>query len=117
MNKTSEQLVSELSEKLGTTAEHLWGVLVAQAPIEASLFAGFALLMIAGLYFSLKYVEKKTVINEEWDSDFSFIAWVLLSIYGLVTLLFSIDAISTIITVIFNPEFWALQQILQAANQ
>jgi hypothetical protein len=73
--------------------------------------------MIAGLYFSFKYIQKKTIINDEWDSDAYFIAWVLLSLYGLLTLLFSIDAIATIITVIFNPEFWALQQILQAANQ
>ena len=28
MNDKTEQLVRELAEKLGTTVEHLWGVLV-----------------------------------------------------------------------------------------
>ncbi len=34
MDEQIEKLLRELAEKLGTTAEHLWGVLMRQAPIS-----------------------------------------------------------------------------------
>ena len=43
MNEATAKLIEELAAKLGTTAEHLWGVLVRQAPISATVSAALTL--------------------------------------------------------------------------
>lgn len=35
MNEGTERLLTQLAEKLGTTTEYLWAVLLKQAPIDA----------------------------------------------------------------------------------
>ena len=122
MNEQTEKLILELAEKLGTTAEHLWGVLVKQAQINAAIDL---LIMIVVLGISLvwyRLVKSKTtkppISNDdpypyaEWSDEFAIIAWTLLAIWGVGALIALLCTISTVATALMNPEYWAIKQIL-----
>lgn len=117
MNETTEKLIRELADKLGTTTEHLWGVLVRQAAIEA--YSSIAILVIlgvmAGVCFGVAALTWKNLIKA--PNDESYIPLIFISV-GVVTLVgFAMSLLanfSTILSCLFNPEYWALQQILKA---
>jgi len=108
MNKETIELINRLADKLGTTAEHLWGVLIVQARINA--YEDIAILAFwgaASLLFSLLFWKAN---KDEWEyTDVIVGVWIVVlicaGIYGLM-------AVPEIITCLANPEYWALQQIL-----
>lgn len=121
MNDKTLDLLTRLADKFGTTAEHLWGVLVKQAKIAAVLdFASTAILiviLIAAVRFVKSKTTKRTPDNygrrtSEWDEDGAIIAWVVTVIAGLMTCAAIYANLSNGITAAFNPEYWALKQIL-----
>jgi hypothetical protein len=122
MNETAEKLVRELAEKLGTTAEHLWGVLMRQAPITAATDSVTAAIMIGTLWALYRLVRMKTIKppksdddrypSAEWSQEGAFMSWLILAIYALLTLVTVFYAIGTVITTTMNPEYWVLKQLL-----
>jgi len=122
MNETTEQLVRELAEKFGTTTEHLWAVLLKQAPITAATDTLIMLIMLAVLWAGYKLIKSKTTEppkteedrypRAEWDSEGESIAWAILAIYAIITLIMVCCTISHVITATMNPEYWALKQLL-----
>ena len=122
MNEKTEQLVRELAEKLGTTAEHLWSVLMKQAPITAATDSVIAVIMIGVLWAFYRLVRSKTSVppkseddrypSAEWREEGAFLAWLILSIYGAITVVVVCCTISTVVTATMNPEYWALKQLL-----
>ncbi len=48
MSEKTEQLLRELAQKLGTTAEHLWGVLIKQAYVDSII--GIIVFTLAALF-------------------------------------------------------------------
>ena len=107
-------VIEKMAAKLEVPVTHLWGVMVKQAaiyPYVAMLEIAF---LIAGLivfrYSINKYIEydnKKRY--PEGASGFLnpvyFIAAIALAVVIAATM-------STVITAIFNPEYWALMQIM-----
>ena len=110
------ELLKELAEKLGTTVEHLWGVLLVQAQVQMIillvLFVGTILSFISWLpYF--RWVMKKEL--NDWDAEEGIFAFVVLIIWGIITgclIIVSFVSIETFVTVIKNPEYFALQKVL-----
>ena len=50
MNDQTAKLIEQLAQKLGTTTEYLWSVLIKQAPIDAlSRLAFFIVSIIGGI--------------------------------------------------------------------
>lgn len=60
MNNDVGELILELAERLGTTGEHLWGVLVRQAPISGAidLTVMAAWVLAVAWAFRVGYVEE-----------------------------------------------------------
>jgi hypothetical protein len=122
MNETTEKLIRELAEKLGTTTEHLWGILLKQAPISASIDTLIALIMLAILWMGYAFVSKKTKVPEktdhykslyaEWDGECAFAAWLALAAYGFLTICITFCSITSVVTALANPEYWALKQLI-----
>ena len=134
MNENTEKLIRELAEKLGTTSEKLYGVLVQQAPIEAftSLFVLIFLIVCFILIF--KFIENKTkkkpvfdkngkpvenydgehCLKSEWESDdlLPFMTYSILTILFVFICLQAVDAFQICATAFMNPQYWALKQIL-----
>ncbi|MGB4574573.1 MAG: hypothetical protein WBI79_06225, partial [Kiritimatiellia bacterium] len=72
MNEATAKLIEELAAKLGTTAEHLWGVLVRQAPISATVNAALTLAWVVALVCgwrfavrSMKLANKDSIMHDE----------------------------------------------------
>lgn len=112
MNESTQQLIRELADKLGTTTEHLWGVLVKQAPISGAIGLLSSVAMLAVVFFAWRKLTK--IEFGKWDNDFGKGA-----LYGGFCIATAIVFASTMgalpveVAGIFNPEYWALKQVLR----
>lgn len=115
MNENTEKLIRELAEKLGTTAEHLWGVLIRQAPITAItdlLESGIlAAVCIVGGKYLLRWHKK---LQESGDTDHPGFLMLYLGYLCLlvITIICVLCNVSEIANAFLNPEYWALKQIV-----
>ena len=111
-------LLEKLAEKLGTTTEYLWGVLLKQAPIIAATELVYLVLVILGgivLYKIHKRLSKKVDGNNSiyYKADELVIApMVIAAIIWVILFIMCFFSIGTIITGFFNPEYWALDEIM-----
>ena len=117
MNDNITQLLEKLATELGTTAEYLWAVLIAQAPISAMVSTIHIIIVIlTGIFlFQLHrhFIKKEVYYETEELAVFPMLLGsILWGIYALV----AIFSISNIITGFLNPEYWALKQILNLIN-
>lgn len=108
-------LLEQLALKLGTTTEYLWGVMLKQAPIEGFVWvAQFCAMLVGifGLYRLTKYLAKQ----DSWDEPHIVVpvifAWIVMGMF----FLFIFLSVSTIVACFLNPEYWALEQILDKLN-
>jgi hypothetical protein len=123
MNETTDKLIRDLAEKLGTTADHLWGVLCRQATIS-----GITNLLVIGVWAALivwgfKFVRSKTTAppkteedrypRAEWDEEGKVIAWLILGAATIITVLVVGSNLEYIVGSLLNPEYWALKQIVR----
>lgn len=115
--KDLEPMLRELAEKLGTTSEYLWTVMIKQAPIAASTIGiGYiAILAFAGILFCV-YCKVDKAVKDGTNGDAYFIViipsvvWLVASLVGFST------TIREFVTALFNPEYWALKEILSQIN-
>lgn len=124
MEKETAALIEKLAAKLGTTTEYLWRVLIKQAPISACIDVVFILgwiIFCFALYRIHRHLmaelpEPKQTYGREnlyaiHEGSVAFpmiIGAFVAAVWGIVSAI----SISSIITALTNPEYWALQQIL-----
>ena len=119
MNETTEKLVRELAEKLGTTTEHLWGVLIRQAYIQGVTDIVIAITLVAATTYIGRYVGKKTKWGgdikhyPEWCDEGAIIAWLTVFSMGLFAAFIVLQALSASVPALLNPEYWALKQLIR----
>ena len=135
------QIINVLSEKLGTTAENLYAVLIEQAKVYAVKGILLALLSVAivctaavftwQIFFKPRYEingysEKEKVsafayFNQDIDSDGKIVILVILeAILLILAVIFTIVffcIVSSLLNALINPDFWALDYILKALKQ
>jgi hypothetical protein len=112
VQKKAMEMLEALAEKLGTTLEHLWEVLLLQAKVEAVevgiwLLIGTAALTIGGRLFI------KNMTCWETGDDHEFARWMTgmgLSIVGYIATLTNLFRLPTLL---INPEWWAIREILR----
>lgn len=108
MSDKMAEFLEKLAVKLGTTAEHLWGVLVKQAHIEGVTSViiwsiwGIIVVFLA-MFFALVHTDTDDEKNTLWG------IWI--SIFVVSFVIFA-SCISTIIGQFNNPEYWALTEVL-----
>ena len=121
MNKETLDLVRGLADKLGTTAEHLWGVLVKQAPISSACDLGVLIMAIVSsiiIIFQVskgqEYQEGKT--KQKFFYEHDELAMGITVISGgvlIISIIILIVCFATIMSGFFNPEYWAFKQIVK----
>jgi hypothetical protein len=111
MDEKYAQLLETLATKLGTTAEHLWGVLLRQAPISGAVDLALCIILAAVAWKLIALVKRKTADPEsEWRFDplpavfFALVATILSGV--------ALLSIPGIVSAFANPEYWALKQLL-----
>ena len=122
MDDKTLQALTILANKLGTTAEYLWGVLLKQAPISGVTDLLTCVLLIFAAIALTKFVYCKTKPRKsecssyeypEWNNEAAFFAWAgcfLFFCFALLSVAFSIQGI---VAAFLNPEYWTLMQILK----
>lgn len=112
MNEKLQNALIQLAEKLGTTVEYLFSIMIRQALTQGitNLVVAFIMVLSVTWLFKLLKTDIDELTNEQ-DIKFTIclaMAGVLIATTGFYTL-FSLQETITCFT---NPEFWALEQIL-----
>lgn len=110
-------LLNKLAAQLNTTVEFLWEVLVRQAQFEFIIFI-IGILVILLLDIAIRYVVLHAMTKTEQSEDDKRIASMAIFLLGTIALFFYIflNGRSAIIALL-NPEYWALQQILEVLKR
>lgn len=128
MEEKAIQLLEKLATQLGVTVEYLWSILIKQAYI-----AGIFNATLAGIVFALVILTviwiisctkprlledgKKKSKYEEWNyDDLAGIIMIAQGIILTVGLTVFIYLLNSAFTALFNPEYWALNKILQTIS-
>jgi hypothetical protein len=121
MNDKTLALIDKMADKLGVAAGHLWEVMVRQAYISGIVAVVEHLVFLAIIIHSLIYIPRW--LREYYSPDTPKDREQVVSLYALfsgMALLFSllgtlIEILPTV-TKLTNPEYWALQKILQTIS-
>lgn len=120
MKDQTQEILSEIASKLGTTAEYLWAVLLNQAPISATINLIQVILVLIGCFLLYKthiyFRNNEKYEADNWMDDSNLwysIPMVLAGISMAFLLLFCFLSIDNIVNGYFNPEYWALKKILR----
>lgn len=123
MDEKYRQLIEALAAKLGTTAEHLWGVLIKQAPISGAVDLVLCVVIAAAAVWWLQLVQRKTTCppkteedrypSAEWTGEPVFFAWAGVAIAFASVLVCIIGSAQGIVAAFANPEYWALKQLVK----
>lgn len=111
-------LLEKLAEKLGTTTEYLWSVLIHQAPISALTdLLYFVLVIIGGIVIFIihkRLMKKNKYGNNKYDDsdDGLIVLMVVVTLVWAIIFIVCFFNIGNIITGFFNPEYWALNKVL-----
>ena len=111
MNSETIALIEKLANKLGTTSEYLWGVLILQAKVGVAEW--LARLVIVFFFTVFWYLGNKWAVNHDVDDEFRFpVIWLsgIVLAFCWLGIVFSID---NFLTALLNPEGYALQEILR----
>ena len=118
MNTEITNLLATLADKLGTTSEYLWGILLRQAPISATvILIQIIFTVLSGIFLWKlhKYFSKETDERYSMYERSNGGLEVLLIIFSVLILIIGIVSffqIENVLNGYFNPEYWALNKIL-----
>lgn len=110
MNDRTTQLLQQLAEKLGTTTQYIWTVLVNHARISAvfSIIECFICLSVI-IFTGFMYKKYKSVGTA---NEIFITAAILLTIISIVALFGIVLSVRNIINALLDPKYWALEHII-----
>jgi hypothetical protein len=106
MSPEQTQLLEKLALMMGTTVEHLWGVLIRQAPVSS----GIILLWMVSVGIGLIWLWKITL--RQTNDESKVIGCIILGIISMVFITAYGSNMPLIMAGFFNPEYWALNHFL-----
>lgn len=111
MNEATAKLIEELAAKLGTTVEHLWAVLIRQAPISAVVGLAVDAVFIWLVVLGWKKLSK--VDFDSWDGDMGKgMLYAGLSLATAIVVACVLCELPVLVAGLINPEYWALKQVM-----
>jgi hypothetical protein len=120
MNEKTELLLQSLAEKLGTTTEYLWVIIVNQAKYDAITSVIQMAFMFAIIFWTIKLHIRFSTEDENGDTmyynkeEYVIVPMIFAAITSIIMLVFFLSGFNDLIAAIFNPEYWALNRILKA---
>ncbi len=121
MNEQTAKSFGQLADKLGTTSEHLWGILLKQAPIDATvtlLQTIFLFLIGWTLWIIHKKLLSKPSGQERHDSYYEMyggaavLPMALAIFVWVIMMIICICCFDSIVSGYFHPEHWALKEAI-----
>lgn len=118
MNEQTTKLLETLAQKLGTTTEYLWSVLLKQAPIDATIT--LIQIGIVVLFNIILYKVHKRFIKSDAYENYDVgapIFMVLMAVILLISDIACMLSLNSVVNGFFNPEYWALREIIGTIKQ
>lgn len=122
MDENYRNLIETLATKLGTTTDHLWGVLVSQAPISGTIQLVLCIMIAAATAWWVVLVKHKTIPPQkteqtpypyaEWQGETASFSQFCAAVAVLITLAVIAGSADGIVSALINPEYWALKQLV-----
>ena len=116
MDDKTAEIINKLAEKLGTTAEHLWSVLIRQAPWSSAIDL-LVLMFYIGVAGILYYLAYRSFRKFKEDSEEGWIlAGAIVALFAIImstVVCACVNEMSVILSGFFNPEYWALKQLVK----
>lgn len=127
MEQNTAKLIEQLAEKLGTTTEYLWSVLIKQAPIEGwiQIFQTIVICLFGWMLHRLhKKFSAKIVSDDRWNNDDMYGKYetnlTVPMFLGICVFLFcflvAFFSLPSLFSALFNPEYWALKEVLNTVQ-
>lgn len=119
MNQQLSKLLEKLATKLGTTTEYLWGVLLRQARISATITL-FYLILFTTIGIILFKLHRKFIKTDARDHNLYYhqeelgVIMAVAAILWGICFAWSVCSLPNIFNGYTNPEYWALKEILNA---
>ena len=112
MNDKFAELLEKLAVKLGTTAEHLWVVLIAQAKIYGwtQIIIG-SFLFVLVLFATTVFFHLRKKLNKDYDDGRLICSLIMMFFACMFFCGQFFSTIQDIITVFNNPEYYALKEV------
>jgi len=107
------QLLRELADKLGTTVEHLWKVLIQQAQVEIQIchiWMNIGLFGFGGIAVCFLIAWIVSVVKD-WDEGPGWLFSIMMLFVVLGGIVYWTNY-TDILTLTMNPEYWALNKIV-----
>lgn len=123
-----EQLISlleQLAARLAMTTAHLWGILIYQAHIEIavtviySIFTGIGSMCLWkwwGQFFLKMRAGDNVGVDVSGEEILKGVGLTIGSIVVLIMFILNLERVASLPTLILNPDYWALQQLLDAVK-
>lgn len=113
MEKETRELIQDLATELGVRADHLWEVLITQAYVQGviNLVACGIIVIITVIGFVITYRRYSKCGDKCVQEDRGITAFIF-ALVMLVALCVCIPIGVNSITNFINPEYWALERIL-----
>lgn len=109
MNPSTEQLIRDIATQLGTTSNHLWEVMVRQAPIQSITNL---LIQIAWFFLAIFLVWISRYLEDD-EMPWQILARALGSALALIMIIVIGVEASWLPAALFNPEYYALHDLFQ----
>jgi hypothetical protein len=106
----SDEALIVLANKFSTTVEHLWGVLIVQGYLGLVTDGVLALILTGGFIFLRKKLEGVKSSLSKMDREMSVVVYY---VFFALLIIFWIVYFHDFITVMFNPEYGAIQTLLK----
>ena len=131
MDKIPQELLTRLdalAAKIGTTVGHLWQVLITQARVEAIVAAARVALSLVGVvaccFWLLSMIRRGRSGELTCDHGYhegeayasAIVEGVILVAVSLASVIMLLVNLAAFPTLLLNPEYWALQQIMGLLN-
>lgn len=123
MDDKTLQALTGLANKLGTTAEYLWDVLLKQAPLTGVIDLLMMAAWVIGAVVWCRFVARKTTKPKATEDnrypradltdEAAFFSWASAVAVALVAGIVVTGGLATSVAALANPEYWALCQILK----
>ena len=110
MNEQTLKLIENLSIKFGTTAEHLYGVMVKQASISSTTTL---VNILIGYILSIIIFRIGRKLNKENPGDIGEALSFVSVLFSVIVTFFLMGFSGSITSGYINPEYWAIKQLIK----
>jgi uncharacterized membrane-anchored protein len=116
MEKITQELIEKLSDKIGTTSQHVWELLCMQAKLDA-IFGVVTFMIAAALLGAAWYAMYRFDPNNYDQTEFKDVGLIMLTVFSVTFVIAALCLWPYLATAWLNPEYYALRELFSAVSK